>query len=60
QAGGISPLALFNRGFHVVIDESALSHDKIIISGGQWGINIEMSPQDIISLTNAQSAKITN
>lgn len=59
QAGGISPLALQERRFQVVIDESAHNYERIIISGGQWGLNIEISPQDIISLTNAVTAKIT-
>ncbi len=35
QAGGISPLALLQRGFQVILDESALMHEKIHISGGQ-------------------------
>ena len=35
QAGGISPLALLNRGFEMVLDETALLFDEIHISGGQ-------------------------
>jgi len=46
QAGGISPLALINRGFQVVLDESAQTHTEIYISGGQRGLNICLSPQD--------------
>src|SRR5512132_3143206 len=42
QAGGISPLALLNRGFQVVIDETALLFDEIYISGGQRGLNIRL------------------
>ena len=56
QAGGISPLALINRGFQVVLDVSAQSHKEIYISGGQRGLNISLSPHDIISLTNAKIA----
>src|SRR5688572_8173914 len=40
QAGGISPLALINRGFQVVIDSLAQSHSEIHISGGQRGLKI--------------------
>ena len=58
QAGGISPLALLNRGFQVVIDRSALDHQVIHISGGQRGINIRLSSSDLIKLTNAITAAI--
>jgi Cys-tRNA(Pro)/Cys-tRNA(Cys) deacylase len=40
QAGGISPLALFNRGFQMVLDSSAESFESIHVSGGQRGLNI--------------------
>ena len=58
QAGGISPLALINRGFQVVLDSSALAHDEIYISGGQRGIDLSLSPQDIVKLTNAKIEEI--
>jgi Cys-tRNA(Pro)/Cys-tRNA(Cys) deacylase len=59
QVGGISPLALINRGFQVVLDTSAQNHTHIYISGGQRGLDISLSPQDIISLTNAKIANIS-
>ena len=58
QAGGISPLALINRGFQVVIDQSAQSHEEIHISGGQRGLNIRLSVDDLIKLTNARISSI--
>ena len=58
QAGGISPLALLNRGFQVVLDASAQSHPEIYISGGQRGLDIRMSVQSLLSLTNARLAAI--
>ena len=58
QAGGISPLALLNRGFQVVIDISAWAHDDIHISGGERGLNIRLPVDDLIKLTNAQLAEI--
>lgn len=54
QAGGISPLALLNRPFQVVIDESALLFDAVYISGGQRGLNIRLSLQALADLTQAQ------
>jgi Cys-tRNA(Pro)/Cys-tRNA(Cys) deacylase len=58
QAGGISPLALIQRGFQVLIDQSALSYEKIFISGGQRGLNIELAAGDLIKLTNASPTDI--
>jgi Cys-tRNA(Pro)/Cys-tRNA(Cys) deacylase len=56
--GGISPLALVNRGFQVVIDESVLDCDEIYISGGQRGLNIRLIPQNLIDLVHANLAAI--
>jgi Cys-tRNA(Pro)/Cys-tRNA(Cys) deacylase len=58
QAGGISPLALINRGFQVVIDSSAQDQGDIHISGGQRGLNIRLPASDLIKLTNARVASI--
>ena len=59
QAGGISPLALLNRGFQTVIDQSAQKHGEIHVSGGQRGINICLSVKDLTKLTNARLAEIS-
>jgi Cys-tRNA(Pro)/Cys-tRNA(Cys) deacylase len=56
QAGGISPLALINKGFQVVIDSAAESHNEIHVSGGQRGLNIKLPVADLIKLTNARVA----
>ena len=56
QAGGISPLALINKGFQVVIDSSAQNFSEIHISGGQRGLNIRLPVSDLAKLTNAQFA----
>jgi Cys-tRNA(Pro)/Cys-tRNA(Cys) deacylase len=58
QTGGISPLALINKGFQVVLDESIRSHEKVFISGGQRGLNIELAPKDLIKLVNGRTGKI--
>jgi Cys-tRNA(Pro)/Cys-tRNA(Cys) deacylase len=59
QAGGISPLALLNKGFQVVIDSAAQSYDEIHVSGGQRGLNIKLPVADLIKLTNARVASIS-
>ena len=59
QAGGISPLALLNKGFQVVLDSSAEAFPEIHVSGGQRGLNICLPVEALIKLTNARIAPIT-
>ena len=59
QAGGISPLSLINKGFQVVLDESAQQFSAIHISGGQRGLNIKLPVADLIKLTNARLARVS-
>ncbi len=58
QAGGISPLVLINRGFSIVLDQSAQAFEQIHVSGGQRGLNIRLAVKDLIRLTNARLAAI--
>lgn len=59
QAGGISPLALLQRGFQVVLDTSAQNFERIHISGGQRGLNIHLAVEDFVQLTRAEIAPIS-
>jgi Cys-tRNA(Pro)/Cys-tRNA(Cys) deacylase len=59
QAGGISPLALINRGFQVVLDSSAQKYAEIHVSGGQRGLNIRLPVADLIRLTKARIATVS-
>ena len=59
QAGGISPLALINKGFQVVLDSSANQFREIHVSGGQRGLNIKLPVADLIKLTNARMADVS-
>jgi Cys-tRNA(Pro)/Cys-tRNA(Cys) deacylase len=59
QAGGISPLALLNKGFQVVLDASAREQTEIHISGGQRGLNIRIAVEALIRLTNARVASVS-
>lgn len=60
HTGGISPLALINKGFQVIIDQSALSHEWIHISGGQLGLNIRMKSVDLIKITGAKTTSASS
>ncbi len=58
KVGGISPLALVNLGFEIIIDRSALDHESIHISGGERGLNIRLASKDLIQLTRGKIAAI--
>ncbi len=58
-AGGISPLALVNKGFQVVIDSEARSQVQIHVSGGQRGLNIRLPVASLVELTNARFASVS-
>ncbi|MEA2007669.1 MAG: YbaK/EbsC family protein, partial [Chloroflexota bacterium] len=59
QAGGISPLALINKGFDIFLDASAETHEEIYISGGERGINIRLAVSDLLALIQAKVAEIS-
>lgn len=54
QAGGISPIALINKGFQVVIDSSARALGEIHVSGGQRGLNVKLGVDALAKLVNAR------
>jgi len=57
QVGGISALALLNRGFEVYLDASAQSLEKIHISAGVRGIDLELGVDDLIAVTRAKAVR---
>jgi len=59
QAGGISPLALVNKGFQVMLDAAAQSRPEIHVSGGQRGLNLRLPVRDLVELTRARFAPIS-
>ena len=59
QTGGISPLALLQRGFQIVVDSSVQTLDEIYISGGKRGLNIRIPTEALITLTDAEVDSIS-
>ncbi len=57
QVGGISALALINKGFDVVLDRAAERYQEagIYVSAGQRGLNVRIRPADLVALTGART-----
>lgn len=55
--GGISPLGQRKR-LRTVVDASAGDHETVFVSAGRRGLEIELSPADLIALTSAVTAPI--
>ena len=56
--GGISPLGQ-RRLLPTTVDESALEWETILVSAGRRGLQIELAPGDLVSLTGARVAAIS-
>ena len=52
--GGISALALLNRGFDMYIDRAATKLNRVLVSAGCRGINLRMTVKDLIRVTKAK------
>jgi Cys-tRNA(Pro)/Cys-tRNA(Cys) deacylase len=58
QTGGISPLALINKGFDVYLDEQAQAFPTIAVSAGQRGANVLLPVKDFVQLTRARIVRL--
>lgn len=59
QVGGISVLALINRGFAVCLDNEAKALPTVHISAGARGIQLEVPVDDLIRLTSARLVSVS-
>ena len=55
--GGISPVGQ-KRPHRTVVDESALTHSTVYVSGGRRGLDLELAPADLVAVTDALTARI--
>ncbi len=58
QTGGISPLALINKGFDVYLDASAEQFETIAISAGERGAQVELAVGALVKLVRAKVVKL--
>ena len=54
QVGGISALALINRGFDVCLDRAAQGLERVTVSAGKRGINLCLAVSDLVRITGAR------
>jgi Cys-tRNA(Pro)/Cys-tRNA(Cys) deacylase len=55
--GGISPLGQRTR-LRTVIDQSAMTYETMLVSGGRRGLQVELTPADLVRLTDGTVAEI--
>ncbi len=55
--GGISPIGQ-KRALPTYVDESVLVLDQVYVSGGRRGLDVGLSPSDLVAITNATCAPI--
>jgi len=55
--GGISPLGQ-RKKLRTIIDESAETLERMFVSGGRRGLDLELQPADLMRLCNAVTAAI--
>lgn len=55
--GGISPIGQ-KVALPTVLDESAILHETILVSGGRRGLDLELAPDDLLAVTNGRYAPI--
>ena len=56
--GGCSPIGM-KKAFPTFLHESALLYDKIYVSAGKVGMQIEIAPVDLISAADIVTAQLT-
>ena len=55
--GGISPIGQ-KRPLPTVVDSTATDHDTVYVSGGRRGLDLGLSPANLIAITTARTAPI--
>jgi Cys-tRNA(Pro)/Cys-tRNA(Cys) deacylase len=54
QVGGISALALLNRGFQICLLREAKALSHVVVSAGRRGVDLRLPVKDLIRVTGAR------
>jgi Cys-tRNA(Pro)/Cys-tRNA(Cys) deacylase len=57
--GGISPFGQ-KRRMPVVVDRSLLGHATVLVSGGRRGLQVELTPADLVAFLEARAGDIAS
>lgn len=57
--GGVSPLGQ-KKNLLTVLDDSACAHSSVYVSAGRRGLEIELEPADLVTLTGARLARLAS
>lgn len=55
--GGISPFGQ-RRALPLLLDRAALAHPTVFVNGGRRGLQLELSPTDLLAITAARVADL--
>ncbi|HVM68643.1 MAG TPA: aminoacyl-tRNA deacylase [Gaiellaceae bacterium] len=44
----------------VLLDDSALAHETIVVNGGRRGLQVELDPRDLLSVTGGRAQRLTS
>jgi Cys-tRNA(Pro)/Cys-tRNA(Cys) deacylase len=58
RVGGVSPFGQ-KRQVQTVVDQAALDHDRVFVNGGQRGLQLWLSPADLVAALPATVATLT-
>jgi Cys-tRNA(Pro)/Cys-tRNA(Cys) deacylase len=59
EKGGISPLALLDKGWPVFVDETVILFDRIEISAGKVGVGVLVEAAGLVKVLEAQVVDLT-
>lgn len=55
--GGISPIGQ-KKPLPTVLDDAAAGYETVLVSGGKRGLDLELAPEDLLSVTSGTLASI--
>lgn len=55
--GGISPFGQ-RKALPLLLDRAALDHPTVLVNGGRRGLQLELSPEDLVAVTGARVAEL--